>query len=131
MVKRPTSITVSAWYLIVTALFTLVSIYGANNNPMAQELMSRSLLPMSVQYVMLFAGFALTLVAGVGILLRHNWARILFVAWSVVSLAIGVVTSPVKILVIPSVLVVAVIAYFLFRAKASAYFLSKGVATDA
>jgi hypothetical protein len=57
---------------------------------------------MSVQYFMLFAGFVLTLVAGVGILLLHNWARILFVAWSVVSLAIGVVTSPVKMLAIQS-----------------------------
>lgn len=131
MVKRPTSVTVSAWYLIVSALFTLVSIYSANNNPMAQELMSRSLLPMSVQYFMLFVGFALTLVAGIGILLRHHWARILFVAWSAISLAIGVATSPVKILAIPSVLVVAAIAYFLFRAKASAYFLSKEAATDA
>jgi hypothetical protein len=127
MVKRPTSVTVSAWYLIVTALASLASIYIANNNPMARELMSRSLLPMSAQYFMLFASFVLTLVAGVGILLRHNWARILFVAWSVISLAIGVVTSPVKIMAIPSVLVVAVVAYFLFRAKADAYFSAKGV----
>ncbi len=130
MVKRPTSITIAAWYLIVTALLSLASI-GSLNNPVAQELMSKNLLPMSAQYFMLFASFALTLVAGVGILLRHHWARVLFVAWSAVSIAIGLVTSPVKILAIPSVLIVALIAYFLFRAQAAAYFSAKAVATDA
>jgi hypothetical protein len=130
MVKRPTSITVSAWYLIISSLLTLFSI-SAINNPVAQELMSKNMLPMSVQYFMLFASVASTLVAGVGILFRHHWARVLFVAWSAVGLAIGLATSPVKIMVIPSMLIVALIAYFLFRTQAAAYFSTKGAATDA
>ncbi len=49
MKKRPTSVTVIAWILIVTGGVSLVATTAAINNPVTLELMSKSPLPIPVQ----------------------------------------------------------------------------------
>jgi hypothetical protein len=44
------------------------------NNPMA-----KSLLPIPLQYVMLYVGLFITIVAGIAMLKGQNWARFLHV----------------------------------------------------
>jgi hypothetical protein len=54
MKKRPTSVTVIAWILFVTSALSLLTSTMAINNPMAQELMAKSPIPVPLQYVMLY-----------------------------------------------------------------------------
>jgi hypothetical protein len=129
--KRPTSVSVIAWFLIVTSLISLVTSYASLGNPIAQELMAKSLLPMSVQYVMLFAGLAITLAAGFAMLKGLNWGRTVYVAWSALGFVIALATSPIKIAVIPGAVVFAIIAVFLYRPKAATYFSRREAANDA
>lgn len=120
--KRPTSVTVIAWFLIVTSLISLVSSYVSMDNPLVRELMSKSLLPLSVQYAMMFVGLIVTVATGVAMLKGLGWGRLVYFAWSAVGLVIGLATSPMKMAMIPGAVLLAIFAYFLYRPKANAYF---------
>lgn len=129
--KRPTSVSVIAWFLIATSLISVITSYTSLNNPIAQELMAKNLLPLSVQYVMLYVGLAVSVASGVAMLKGWNWGRTLYVAWSVFGLVIGLATSPMKLVLIPSAIILAIIAFFLYRPKVNAFFSPRQAANDA
>jgi len=62
----------------------------------------------------------------------HNWARFLYVIWSVVGFVVGIATFPMEASIIPafamimifalSLFQIVIIAFFLFRPKANAFF---------
>ena len=52
----------------------------------------------------------------------RNWARFLYIIWSIIGFIIGLTTSPIKAGVIPGIIIFIVVAYFLFNAKANEYF---------
>jgi hypothetical protein len=122
MKTRPTSVTVIAWILIVTGGVTLIMSTLTADNPMTQELMARTPLPISVQYVMLYLGLLITVGSGIGLLKGQNWARMLYISWSILGMLIGFATSPMKWALIPGLAMFGVFAFFLFRPKASQYF---------
>lgn len=129
--KRPTSVSVIAWFLIVTSLISLAVSYKGLDNPIAQELMAKNLLPISIQYVMLFAGLVISLASGVAMLKGLNWGRTVYVVWSMIGFVITLATSPIKIAVVPGALIFAIIVFFLYRPKSTAYFVPKEAANDA
>lgn len=122
MNKRPTSITVVCWILIALGGISIISSAFSFNNPVTRELMSKSPIPVNIQYFMMFAGLVITLVCGIAMLKGRNWARLLYVGWSVVAFIIGLATSPVKAMLIPGLIIFIIFAFLLFRPKANAYF---------
>lgn len=122
MNSRPVSVTVIAWILIAINALSLLSTLFLFKSPAAQELMAKNPLPLSVQYTMLFAGLLIGVVCGIFMLKGANWARLLYVGWSVVGFGVNLVTSPGKLLLLPGIVIVAVIVFFLFRPKANAFF---------
>jgi hypothetical protein len=92
------------------------------NNPDVQELMAKSPIPIPIQYAMSYAGLLVMIVSGIAMLKGKNWARLLYVIWSLVGFVIGIATSPMKAAMIPSFVVFLVVAFFLFRPKATAFF---------
>ena len=77
---------------------------------------------------MMYVGLVITLVCGIAMLKRQNWARLLYVGWSVIVLTISIATSPMKLLLLPGIIGFMVIAFFLFRPKANEYFQAIEVA---
>ncbi len=130
MKNRPTSVTVIAWALIVMGGISLISTTAMINNPMAHDLMSKSPIPIPVQYAMSYIGSLIMIVSGIAMLGGRNWARFLYVVWSAVGFAIGITTSPMKVALIPGFVVFVVIAFFLFRPKATQYFSPSESAND-
>ena len=126
MKERPTSITVVSWILIISGVLALimniVNIYNPMAQEMAQKLMSKSPIPANIQYIMTYAGLLITLVCGIAMLKGKNWARLLYVGWSVAGFLIAMVTSPLKTILIPGIIFFLIIAFFLFRPKANEYF---------
>ncbi len=122
MNQRPKSITVICWILIAMGGISLISSTLSLNNPATQELMSKSSIPISIQYIMMYAGLLVTLVCSVAMLKGQNWARLLYVGWSTIGFIIGIATSPLKAFMIPGIIVFLIIAFFLFRPKANEYF---------
>lgn len=122
MKTRPTSVTVIAWALIVMGGISLITTTAMINNPMVLELMSKSPIPVPVQYAMTYFGLLNMLVCGVAMLKGRSWARLLYVSWTIIGFLIGVITSPVKASIIPGLGLFVVVVFFLFRPKANEYF---------
>ncbi len=122
MKQRPTSISIIAWIFIVTAGMNLATNFAMMNNPMVLELMAKNPIPIPIQYVMIFVGLTVTLTCGIGMLNGQNWARILYVTWSAIGLVVALATSPMKLVLIPGILVFLVVVFFLFRPNANRYF---------
>jgi hypothetical protein len=124
MKKRPISVTVISWFLIITGLLGLAGSFFVvtSHDPRLMEAMARSPLPVPIQYGLLVGGTAITVASGVGMLTAQNWARMLYVIWSAVGLIIGIATSPSKMGMIPGGVVFLIIAFFLFQPKANQYF---------
>jgi len=120
--KRPKSITVISWLLIVLALISLVVSTVTLNMPMTKALMAKSPVPLSIQYIMLYAGLLTTVICGAFMLKGKNWARLLYTTWGLVSFIFSLATTPVKATLIPSLVVFAIILFFLFRPRANEYF---------
>ena len=129
--KRPTSVTVIGWLLIVTSILSVAATYFSLNDPVAQEMMAKNLLPLSAQYAMLFGGLVITVIAAAAMLKGLAWGRTLYVVWSIISLVVALFTSPIKIAIVPGVVALAVIVFFLYRPKAVAWFNPSRAANDA
>lgn len=126
MNKRPTSISVIAWILIAMAGISLVATTAMINNPMAEEMMAKNPVPIPVQYAINYIALLITLISGIAMLKGKNWSRFLYVSWSFVGFAFSLATSPIKAPLIPGFILFVVIAFFLFRPKANAFFTSDG-----
>ena len=122
MKKRPTSVTVIAWLLIVLGGLSILTTTAVINNPTALELMGKSPLPIGVQFAMTYAGLVVMIVSGVAMLKGRNWGRLLYVIWTAVSIVIGIFTTPIKAAMIPGVVVFIIACFFLFRPRANEYF---------
>lgn len=122
MNTRPTSVSVISWYLIVIAGISLASTTLMIGNPTVTELMEKTPMSIPLQYAFAYAGLTVMLVSGIFMLKGQDWARKLYVGWSIIGFLVGVATSPMKATLIPGVVIFLVIVYFLFRPKANAYF---------
>jgi len=100
------------------------------DNPAVRELMSKTPIPVPVQYAMACAGALIMLVSGVAILKGQNWGRWLYVVGTAVGFLIGIMTSPLKEAMIPGLVVFVVASFFLFRPKANKYFSNTESAHD-
>jgi hypothetical protein len=108
MTRRPTSVTVIGCLYIATGVTGLA--YHAGD--------FRTMRP--GEYALVCFVRLLAVVGGAFVLRGRDWARWLLVAWMAYHVALSALHTPVE-LVMHAVLLV-VIAYFLFRPKASAYF---------
>ncbi len=122
MNKRPTSVTVISWILIVMGGISLITTTAMLNNPMVRSMMRHSIVPLNIQYVMCYLGLLITIVCGAVMLKGGNWARFLYVAWSLIGFVFALITSPVKIAMIPGFVIFLIISFFLFRPKANEFF---------
>jgi len=120
--QRPASITVIAWILIVTAVVSSIISTLTLNHPIVQELMLQNPLPLPFQYCLLYIGLLAQLVSGAAMLQAENWGRILYGVCGAIGVLVGVITAPVKFVIIPGIVFYVVVVVFLFLPKANAYF---------
>lgn len=122
--KRPLSISIIAWILIVlSGLSVFSTVYMmASNNPTMKSAMELSKLPVPVQYASMIIGIIIGISCGIGMLKGLNWSRMIYAVWAIFSMILGLVTSPMKVSMIPSLIIFAVILFFLFRPAATEWF---------
>lgn len=123
--KRPTSITVLSIYLVAKALAFGVLSFRVVGNPAVEEALTKSSVPLIVQYGFLFIGLAVILVSGIGMLNGINWCRWLYAVGAPMGIVFNMATSPRGAMAfLTPLLLYGVILYFLFRPKANQYFAS-------
>jgi hypothetical protein len=128
MPQRPTSLTIIGWFVLVMAGFGLVAQITARNNPMAQQMLAQSPLPAWVHLLVGVAGIIVSAACGYGILKGLNWSRLLYIGWSLFSLVFGLLTVPFTSIALLGLLFVGVMAFFLFRPVANAWFTGAAAA---
>lgn len=122
MNERPLSVTIISWYLIVTCLISTLTTLFTLSNAAVHEIMRQSPIPIPPQFAMAFIGLGLNIVAGIMMLKGRHWARLLYVGWSAFAILVALATSPMKLMLIPGVLIYALIVYFLYRPQANIFF---------
>lgn len=131
MIPRPLSVTIISWILIVLALLGLVGTLVSMNVPEAREIMEQGKLPVEAQIALSLVGLGVLVVSGIGMLKGGNWARMLYVGWTALSLILGFFTAPAPATMIPSLIIFLIIAFFLFRPAPNAYFRGAPAVPDA
>lgn len=126
MEKRPTSMTVIAWVLIVFTLLGLYGIVTMGSNPAAQKMLAQ--MPVSLRFEQGWGllGSVINLACAYGILKGLPWSRVLYVAWGIISLVVGMYISPIKYVLIFSLIILVIIAAFLWTNTANDWFQARG-----
>jgi hypothetical protein len=101
------------------------------NDPLVQQAMAANPLPPQAQIAMGFVGALVMLISGIAMLRAQGWGRWLFTGYIALAFVVGIVTSPVKLLLIPSAILNLILIFFLFRPAASAYFGPSEAVSDA
>ena len=126
MRTRPIFITVIGWLLVASGFLTLPAAFAPANDPQVQEILARRPVPVAVQQGMLLAGAVIGLVCGYSLLYGQNWARHLYVAWTIVQLGYGWLAAPLRLALVPGAVFFVVVAGFLFSPRANAFFAGEG-----
>jgi hypothetical protein len=127
MEKRPLSLTIIAWFLLITALFSLYNVLTMGSNEMAMRMLEQMHTSLRFQQILGIIGSVIALASAYGIFKGLPWSRVLYVGWSIIGLGIAFFTSPMRSVVIMSVVFVLVVVFFLFRPVADRWFAAKGL----
>ncbi len=122
MRPRPLSITIIGWYLLVVGFLTLPGAFGPGDDPQVQAMFARQRVPVAVQQAVILAGSVANLVSGYFLLRGQNWARHLYVAWTLVQFGYAWLAIPYRLVIIPGALLFLLIVYLLFRPRANSFF---------
>ena len=118
--KRPVSLTIVAWYFIVSSVLGAAGTFYMRENLAA--VMAANHLPVPVQFGIAIVGLTLVFISGIGILKGFNWARILYVVTTLAVIVIGFATAAQPAIYASQVVLFLIISFFLFRKPANAYF---------
>ena len=126
MEKRPLSLTIIAWFLIIFSLFGLYAAFTMGSNPIAVKMIEQMHSSLRFQQAWGVLGAVINLVCAYGILKGQPWSRVLYVVWGVIGIGVGLYMSPMKVLIVVSLVLLIVIAFFLFTEKANDWFCARG-----
>ena len=131
VVRRPVSVAIGCWFLVIGSLSALVSAYLGRNDPAMLAGMGHSVIPAEVQYAILLFSQGITLLAALAMLQRQRGARTVYLVWGVIDIALCLATLPLKMNVLPGALTFAVLCTLLYSPKSNAWFSPRKAANDA
>jgi hypothetical protein len=126
--KRPLSMTIIAWFLIILSLLGLVTAFTAGSNPELAKMLAEMNMSLLAYQAWTVIGCIVNLVCAYGMLKGLPWSRVLYVAWSLIGIVVGFFITPMAYVILLSVLILVVIGYFLFSLKANEWFAARGLA---
>jgi len=127
MEKRPLSLTIIAWVLIILSLLGLVGAFTAQSNPAMVKAIDQMHISMPIYLAWTALGVLINLVVAYGILKGQPWSRVLFVVWGVIGLVVGFFITPMKAALVLSLVILVVIGAFLYTAAANDWFSARGL----
>ena len=126
MQKRPLSLTIIAWVLIILSLLALVGLFTMKSNPAMMKMMEQVPVSLLVYQSWTVLGVIIDLIVAYGIFKGQPWSRVLYVVWSVIGLGVGFFITPQKAYLVFGLIVLVVISIFLFSEKANDWFSARG-----
>jgi len=127
MEKRPLSLTIIAWILIVLSLLALVGTFTMASNPAMVKMVQQMHIPLIVEQAWTVVGVIINLIVAYGIFKGQPWSRVLYVVWGVIGLVAGFFITPQKAVLVLSLIILVVFSIFLFSEKANGWFSARGL----
>ena len=127
MEKRPLSLTIIAWVLVVLSLLALVGVFTMASNPTMLKAMQQMHVPLAFEQAWTVLGVIIYLIVAYGIFKGQPWSRVLYVVWGIIGLIAGFFISPMKAALVLSLVILVVISAFLFGEKANDWFSARGL----
>jgi hypothetical protein len=126
MQKRPLSLTIIAWVLIALTVLGLVGAFTMGSNPVMTKALADMNMSLAMYQAWVGLGSIVTLICAYGFLKGYPWSRVLYVVWGVLGLIVGFYISPMKAASAISLVVLVVVAFFLYRENANDWFQARG-----
>lgn len=127
MTKRPLSLTIIAWVLIVLTLFGLFGVFTMSSNEVAMRMLQQMHISLALEQAWGVVGALVNLACAYGILKGQPWSRVLYVVWGIIGLVVSFYISPIKSAVVLGLVFLVVISIFLFTEKANEWFSARGL----
>lgn len=126
--KRPLSLTIIAWVLIVFSLLGLASVFMVGSNPEAMKMMEQMPVSLEFQKAWTVVGTVINLAVAYGIFKGQPWSRVLYAVWGAIGVVAGFYMSPMKLVAMLGVIIFIVVCAFLFSSRANEWFGARGFA---
>jgi len=127
MEKRPTSLTVIAWLIIVLSLLSVALVFAMSSNPQMVAAAQQMHMSMGLLQGWSVLGTIANLACGYGLLKGMPWSRVVYLVWGVIGLAFSFYTSPQKASVVLGGIILVVVCAFLWTNAANAWFQARGL----
>lgn len=129
MTARPVAVTLISWMNIalsavggVSMLFTLVLL----SSPSGRDALAKNHVPPPLQLGLLFAALIFVIGCSIGFLLRQNWARFVYVGWSLLYFIYTFKTTAASDwTLLPNVVLFVITCVIIFLPNANRYFSGK------
>ena len=125
--KRPLSLTIIAWLLIVFSIIGIASIFMIGSNPAAMKMMEQMPVSLEFQKAWAVVGTIINLAVAYGIFKGLPWSRVLYLVWGIIGLVVGFYISPMKASVVIGLILLVVICGFLWTNTANDWFQARGL----
>jgi hypothetical protein len=126
MTKRPLSITIIAWLLIILTVLGVIGAFTMGSNPAMASALQQMKMSLAMYQGWVVLNAVITLICCYGFLKGQPWSRVLYVVWGVIGLVVGFYISPMKAAILVSLVILVVVAFFLFTEKANDWFQARG-----
>lgn len=126
MEKRPLSLTIIGWLLIVFTLLGLYGVFTMGSNPAATKMLAQMHVSLLFEQVWGVIGAVINLACAYGILKGLPWSRVLYVVFGIISLVVSFYISPMKAAIVLGLVLLVVIAAFLWTNNANDWFQARG-----
>jgi len=126
MEKRPLSLTIIAWVLVVLSVLALVGMFTMGSNPAMVKAMQQMHVSLAFERTWTAVGVIINLIVAYGIFKGQPWSRVLYVVWGIIGLVAGFFISPQKAYLVFGLIVLIVISIFLYSEKANDWFSARG-----
>jgi hypothetical protein len=126
MAKRPLSITIIAWLLIVLTVLGLIAAFTMGSNPAMTKALEQMHMSLAMYQAWVALNTIVTLICAYGFLKGLPWSRVLYIVFGIIGLIVSYYISPMKAAILISLLILIVVAFFLFRENANDWFQARG-----
>jgi hypothetical protein len=127
MEKRPLSLTIIGWWMVIGAVFNAVGLLTIQWNTGLLSAIENLGMPLLVYQIMTGINVIVALVSAYGVFKGLPWSRVLYVTWMLISEVISLYTTPMRSAVILGLLSLGIIVFFLFRPAADRWFRARGL----
>jgi uncharacterized membrane protein len=127
MEKRPISLTIIAWLLIVLSLLALIGVFTMQSNPAMTKMVEQMHVSLLFEQAWIVIGVIIDLIVAYGIFKAQPWSRVLYVVWGIIGIVVGFYISPQKAYLVLSLNILVIFSIFLFSAKANDWFAARGL----